>query len=234
MEFKTIEIASAEQKTAQVTLFKNVYSWMAMALVVTGLTAFFVANSETLIQAIYGNKILFYVILFSPLALVWYLSARINTLTLSTATILFIVYSVLNGLTFSFIFMVYTASSIASTFFITAGTFAAMALIGTFTKRDLSSLGSILFMALIGLIIASVVNIFWNNDILYWVVSYAGVLIFVGLTAYDAQKIKRMINEHGKEVNESTQKIALLGALSLYLDFINLFLFLLRILGGRK
>ncbi|MBP1619211.1 MAG: Bax inhibitor-1/YccA family protein [Bacteroidetes bacterium] len=234
MEFNSIEIASTEQKTAQATLFKNVYSWMAMALVVTGLTAFFVANSETLIQAIYGNKILFYVILFSPLALVWYLSARINTLTLSTATILFIVYSVLNGLTFSFIFMYYTTTSIASTFFITAGTFAAMALIGTFTKKDLSSIGSILFMALIGLIIASVVNVFWNNDLLYWIVSYAGVLIFVGLTAYDAQKIKRMINEHGTEVNESTQKIALIGALSLYLDFINLFLFMLRILGGRK
>ncbi|OJU49017.1 MAG: hypothetical protein BGN96_11275 [Bacteroidales bacterium 45-6] len=234
MDFNSIEIASAEQKTAQAALFKNVYSWMAMALVVTGLTAFFVANSETLIQTIYGNRILFYVILFSPLALVWYLSARINTLTLSTATILFIVYSVLNGLTFSFIFLVYTSSSIASTFFITAGTFAAMALIGTFTKKDLSSLGSILFMALIGLIIASVVNIFLKNEMLYWIVSYAGVLIFVGLTAYDTQKIKRMINEHGTEVNESTQKMALLGALTLYLDFINLFLFLLRILGNRK
>ena len=234
MEIKPIEITGVEQKTAQATLFKNVYTWMAMALLVTGLTAFFVANSETLIQAIYGNRIFFYVILFSPVALVWYLSARINTLSLSTATIMFIIYSVLNGLTFSFVFMVYTASSIASTFFVTAGTFAAMALIGTFTKRDLSSLGGILLMALIGLIIASVVNMFLKSEMMYWIVTYAGVLIFVGLTAYDAQKIKRLINEYGSEVNESTQKIALLGALSLYLDFINLFLFLLRILGSRK
>lgn len=234
MEFNQIELTSTEQRTAQATLFKNVYSWMAMALVVTGLTAFFVANSETLLQAIYGNRILFYIILFAPLGLVWYLSARINTLSLSKATIMFIIYSVLNGLTFSFIFIVYTSSSIASTFFVTAGTFAAMALIGTFTKRDLSSWGNIFLMALIGIIIASVVNFFLKSEMLYWIVTYAGVLIFVGLTAYDAQKIKRMINEYGNEVNESTQKMALLGALSLYLDFINLFLFLLRILGSRK
>lgn len=234
MDFNSIEITSTERKTAQATLFKNVYSWMALALIVTGLTSFFVANSETLLNVVYGNKILFYIILFAPIGLVWYLSARINTLSLSSATLLFIVYSVLNGLTFSFIFLIYTMSSISSTFFITAGTFAAMALIGTFTKRDLSKLGGILIMALIGLIIASVVNIFWNNGMMAMIISYVGVLLFVGLTAYDAQKIKRLINEHGDEVNESTQKIALLGALTLYLDFINLFLFLLRILGSRK
>ncbi len=234
MDFKTIEITSTEQKTAQATLFKNVYIWMALALTVTGLTAFFVANSETLLRAVYGNQFLFYVILLAPIGLVWYMSAKIDSLSLNTATILFIIYSVLNGLTFSFIFLVYTASSIASTFFITAGTFAAMALIGTFTKKDLSSMGRILLMALIGLIIASLVNLFMKNSTMDLIISYAGVVIFVGLTAFDAQKIKRMINEHGNEVNESTQKIALLGALTLYLDFINLFLYLLRLMGSRK
>jgi FtsH-binding integral membrane protein len=234
MEIKPIEIASIGQKTAQATLFRNVYSWMTLAMIVTGLTAFIVAGSESLLYSILGNKLLFYGLLFGELGLVWYLSSRINTLTLNNATLLFIIYSILNGVTLAFIFAVYTSSSIASTFFVTAGTFASMALVGTFTKRDLSSMGNILLMALIGIIIASVVNLFLKNEMMYWIITYIGVLVFVALTAYDAQKIKRLIQEHGHEVNESTQKIALIGALSLYLDFINLFLFLLRILGGRK
>ena len=141
---------------------------------------------------------------------------------------------VLNGLTLSFIFIAYSLGSIAVTFAVTAGTFGAMAVIGTLTKKDLTSLGNLFFMALIGLIIASLVNLFWQNSILYWIVTYAGVLIFVGLTAYDAQKIKRMYLAAGTDDSETVRKIAVLGALTLYLDFINLFLYLLRIFGGRR
>lgn len=221
-------------KSAQATLFRNVYSWMTLALVITAVTSIFVANSPNLIEFIYGGKYLFYGLLIGELALVWFLSARINTLSLTTATAGFIVYSILNGVTMSFIFLIYTHSSIAMTFFITAGTFGAMALFGTLTKKDLSSWGNILLMALIGIIIASIANFFLKSEMMYWIITYAGVLIFVGLTAYDAQKIKRLIQAHGNEINDSTQKMALMGALSLYLDFINLFLFLLRIFGGRK
>jgi len=221
-------------KTAQATLFRNVYLWMALALLITAVTSIAVANSPNLMSLIYSSKYAFYGLLLGELALVWYLSARINKLSFSTATTFFIIYSVLNGLTLSFIFLVYTSASIASTFFVTAGTFGAMALFGTVTKKDLSSWGSILLMALVGLIIASVVNLFLQNEMLYWIITYAGVLVFVGLTAYDAQKIKRLIQAHGNEINETTQKIALMGALSLYLDFINLFLYLLRLLGSRR
>jgi FtsH-binding integral membrane protein len=147
---------------------------------------------------------------------------------------MFIAYSVLNGVTFSFLFLAYSMQSIASTFFVTAGTFGTMALIGATTKRDLSKLGNIAFMALIGLIIATVVNIFLHSTMLMWITTYAGVLIFVALTAYDSQKIKKMLMMYGTEVNESTQKLALLGSLSLYLDFINLFIYLLRIFGGNR
>lgn len=221
-------------KSSKATLFRNVYIWMSLALVLTAVTALVVANSPAMAYTIITNKILFYGLLIGELALVWILSANINKLSLSTATLMFIAYSILNGATLSIIFFAFTSSSIAMTFFITAGTFGAMALYGTFTKKDLSSWGNILFMALIGLIIASIANIFFKNEILYWIVSYAGVIIFVGLTAYDTQKIKRLLEEHGNEVNETTQKIALMGALTLYLDFINLFLYLLRIFGNRR
>lgn len=221
-------------KSAQATLFRNVYLWMTLALIITAATSIFVVNSPSILAYIYGGKYLFYGLLIGELALVWFLSARINSLSLTAATTGFIIYSILNGVTMSFIFLIYTHSSIATTFFITAGTFGAMALFGTLTKKDLSSWGNILLMALIGVIIASVANIFLKSEMMYWIISYAGVLIFVGLTAYDAQKIKRLIQLHGNEVNESTQKMALMGALALYLDFINLFLFLLRIVGGRK
>lgn len=216
------------------TLFKNVYTWMALALVITAATSWVVASSPALIQLIYGQRFVFWGLLLGELALVWYLSARIGKLSFPTASVFFVIYSVMNGLTMSFIFLLYTGASIASTFLITAGTFGAMALIGTFTKKDLSSWGSILLMALIGLIIASVVNLFLKSPAFYWIITYAGIIIFVGLTAYDAQKIKRALQAHGNEINDSTQKIALMGALSLYLDFINLFLLLLRIFGGRR
>lgn len=236
MDLNSISNAQEQviNKTAQATLFRNVYIWMTLALVITAITSIAVANSPNILQLIYSNNYVFYGLLLGELALVWYLSARIQKLSFSTATTFFIIYSVLNGVTLSFIFLIYTSASIASTFFVTAGTFGAMALFGTFTKKDLSSWGNILLMALVGLIIATIVNFFLKSEMLYWIVTYAGVLVFVGLTAYDAQKIKRNIQLYGNEVNETTQKIALMGALSLYLDFINLFLYLLRILGSRK
>lgn len=231
---ETKSVSKTYEKSAQVALFRNVYLWMSMALIITGLTSLVIADSPSILSAIFKNRFIFYVLLFGELGLVWYMSARINSLSFRTATILFIFYSILNGVTLSVIFLIYTFSSIASTFFVTAATFAVMSLYGYITKKDLTTFGNLLFMALIGLIIATLVNLFWQNQILYWVVSYAGVLIFIGLTAYDTQKIKKLLLNEGTEVNEATQKIALMGALSLYLDFINLFLYLLRLLGNRK
>lgn len=207
---------------------------MTMALAITGLVAMYMAKSLTLLQMILGSSFGMWGLLIAEIGLVWYLSARIRQISFTTATVLFIIYSILNGATLSVIFLTYTASSIANTFFITAGTFAATGIYGYVTKKDLSSLGSLCIMGVIGLIIATVVNIFLASDALTMVISYIGVALFVGLTAYDTQKIKRLLLSNDMEVNEETQKIALLGALTLYLDFINLFLYLLRILGDRK
>lgn len=226
--------AQTIDKSAYRTLFRNVYIWMTLALSITGFTAFVVASSPTLVNLIFGSNISYYLLLFAPLGLVWYLSANINKISATTATIFFIIYSAMIGLTLSFIFLVYTNGSIALTFFVTAGTFGVMAFLGTVTKMDLSKLGNILFMALIGLLIASIANFFLESQMFYWIVTYLGVLIFVGLTVYDSHKIKKALQAHGYEVNETTQKIALMGALNLYLDFLNMFLFLLRILGSRK
>lgn len=222
-----------EMSAAFPVLMRKVYVWMTLALVVTGFTAFYVAHSEALLTAIVTNQILFWGLIIAELGLVIGLSAAINKLSLTVATLLFVLYSVINGATMSFIFLVYTASSITNVFFITAGTFAAMALFGYFTKADLSSLGKILMMALIGIIIATIVNIFTKSTGLAMILNYLGVLVFVGLTAYDSQKIKQMLM-HAPDAGEAAQKVALLGALSLYLDFINLFLYLLRIFGGRR
>ncbi len=214
-------------------LMRKVYIWMALALSITGLTAYGVANSPAILSMIYTNRLLFFGLLIAEVALVWIVSASINKLSLTTATLLYVLYSVLNGVTLAFIFLVYTAESITSTFFITAGTFAAMAAVGYFTKSDLSSIGKYLFMALIGLIIATIVSLFLHSSMLNMIISYVGVLIFVGLTAYDTQKIKKMLMA-ADSMDEGAQKIALMGALSLYLDFINLFLYLLRILGNNR
>ena len=214
-------------------LMRKVYTWMALALTITGFTAYYVASSPSILQAIMTNQILFFGLLIGELALVWGVSAAINRLSLTTATLLFILYSVLNGVTMSFIFLAYTMTSIASVFFITAGTFAAMSLYGYFTKADLSKMGQILFMALIGLIIATIVNLFIKSSGLTMILSYVGVLIFVGLTAWDTQKIKQML-QVAPDTGETAQKVALMGALSLYLDFINLFLYLLRIFGNSR
>ena len=214
-------------------LMRKVYIWMALALTITGVTALGVANSPGIMTAIMTNQPLFWGLLIGELALVWGVTAAINRISLTTATLLFVLYSVLNGVTMSFIFLAYTYESVASVFFITAGTFAVMALYGYFTKSDLSSWGKILFMALIGLIIATIVNLFIGSSMLSMILSYAGVLIFVGLTAYDTQKIKQMLQD-AEVADESAQKVALMGALSLYLDFINLFLYLLRIFGNSR
>ncbi|MCR5366624.1 MAG: Bax inhibitor-1/YccA family protein [Prevotella sp.] len=214
-------------------LMRKVYGWMTLALVITGLTAYGVATSPGILQAIYTNQILFWGLIIAEFALVFGVSAAINRLSLTTATLMFILYSVINGALLSYIFLAYTASSIATVFFITAGTFGTMALIGYTTKTDLSSMGKILFMALIGLIIATVVNLFIKSSGFTLILSYVGVLIFVGLTAWDSQKIKQMLLQ-APDAGEASQKLALLGALTLYLDFINLFIYLLRIFGKRE
>jgi hypothetical protein len=213
-------------------LMRKVYVWMTLALAITGICAYGVATSPSLLQMIYGNSTMIWVLLLAELGLVFYTTARIDRLSLSTATTLFIIYSALNGVTLSSIFVVYSMTSIAKVFFITAGTFAAMALYGYTTKTDLSRIGNILFMALIGLVIATVVNIFLKSAMFDLILSYVGVAIFVGLTAWDSQKIKRMLAMQ-TDMGEVAQKYALMGALTLYLDFINLFLYLLRIFGNR-
>lgn len=211
---------------------QRTFVWMALGLAITGLTAIFAADSN-FTYTLLSSSGLFYGLLIAELALVWFLSARIMKLSVPVATASFALYSVLNGLTLSPIFYLYTEASIASTFFVTAGTFGAMALFGYVTKRDLSRWGSLLYMALIGLIIASVVNWFLASATLMWITTYAGVLIFVGLTAYDTQKIKQMLWEAAGD-EELSKRVSLIGALGLYLDFINLFLYLLRILGRRR
>ena len=215
------------------TLMRSVYYWMAGALAITGLTAMLVANNPALLNFLFSSPTLVWGLLIGEIVLVLILSAAINRLSFSTATLLFILYSVINGVTLSSIFVVYTQGSIASTFFITAGMFGGLALYGSVTKKDLSGMGRFLFMTLIGLIIASIVSIFMHSEMLYWITTFVGVLVFAGLTAWDAQKIQQMALM-ADDVNESTQKMALLGALTLYLDFINLFLYLLRIFGKRN
>ena len=214
-------------------LMRKVYVWMTLALVITGLTAYGIANSPGLFYAIVSNHFLFWGLVIGEFALVLGINSAIHRLSITTATLLFILYSVVNGATLSVIFMVYALTSIANVFFITAGTFAVMAFIGYTTKKDLTSLGRMLFMGLIGIIIATVVNIFLGSSMLNMIVSYVGILVFIGLTAYDSQKIKRLLYT-ADSTDESAQKIALLGSLTLYLDFINLFLMPLRIFGGNS
>ncbi len=217
------------------SFIQSVYGWMAFGLGLTGLVAMFIANSPTLLQLIFGNQLIFFGLIIAELALVFYISARINRMEAGTATGLFLLYAGLNGVTLSFIFLVYTKASIASTFFICAGTFAACSVYGYVTKKDLTSMGGFLFMGLIGIIIASVVNIFLRSPMVYWIISYVGVGIFMGLTAYDTQKIKSMAHSQPADLEAGViRKGAIMGALSLYLDFINMFIFMLHIFGGRE
>lgn len=211
----------------------KVYSWMAAALAITGLVAMYTASSPQLWKFILGGRFVLIGLIIAELLLVGSLVGFVSRLSAVAATGIFILYSVLNGLTLSVIFLAYTTGSIASTFFITGGIFAIMSAYGWFTGNDLTKFGSLLFMLLIGLIIASVVNIFMNSTALYWITTYVGVFIFVGLIAYDTQKIKN-IGATLEEGTEEHRKSAIIGALALYLDFINLFIMLLRIFGKRR
>ena len=230
---KDILISPEQIAQTQQRFIVKVYGWMAFALAITGLVAMFTANSPEMIRVIVGNKIVFYGLMIAEVLLVISLVGMLNKMSSTTALGVFILYSILNGLTFSVIFLVFTSSSIATTFFITGGIFAIMSAYGYFTGNDLTKFGSLLLMLLIGLIIASVINIFLNSTTLYWITTYAGVFIFTGLIAYDTQKIKDMSTQV-EEGTEAHKKGAIMGALSLYLDFINLFIMLLRIFGDRR
>lgn len=212
---------------------RRVYNWMMVGLAITGFMAYFTANNDALLNLIFGSRMIFYALIFGELALVFILVGRIQKMQASTASAMFIIYSLLNGLTLSFIFLIYTKSTVYTAFFVTAGTFGVMSVYGYTTKKDLTSWGSFLIMGLFGIIIASVVNFFVASSALYWMITYAGVLIFVGLTAYDTQKIKK-IGRAGFDSAEGETKAAVIGALNLYLDFINLFLMILRIFGGGR
>ena len=214
---------------------RSVYNWMAIGLGLTGFVAYYVSNSPSLLNIIFGNMIVFWGLIIGELVLVFTLAARVAKMQASTATAMFVVYAVLNGATLSVIFLAYTKSSIASTFFVCAGTFVAASIYGWVTKKDLTSFGSFLFMGLIGIIIASVVNMFLKSSGMAMIISYIGVFIFVGLTVYDTQRLKNMALTQPADADGAVvRKGAILGALSLYLDFINLFLMLLRIMGNRN
>jgi len=231
----SVPLKQTQVQTRVNEFIRSVYNWMAIGLALTGFTAYYVANTPALVQAIFGNQILFFGLIIGELALVFIISARIQKMQASTATALFVVYSILNGATLSFVFLVYTASSITSTFFVCAATFVACSIYGWTTKRDLTSMGGFMTMGLIGIIIASVVNMFFRSSAMSMIISYIGVIVFVGLTAYDTQHLKTMALNQPDDIEAGVvRKGAILGALKLYLDFINLFLMLLRILGGGR
>lgn len=232
MENDSSTIALEKKKSAQMAVFRQVYIWMSLALFITGMTALIVSGNNDLTYSLLSNPVLFWGLIIAEFILVYVLAGRIDRMSMQTATIVFIAYSIINGVTMSLLFLMYTSESIAATFFITAGTFGVMSLYGYMTKRDLSSWRSIFFMALIGIIIASITNIFLKSETIYWIITYVGVLVFVGLTAYDTQRTKEAIMR--SEVNETAYKIALIGALNLYLDFINLFIYILRIMNRRN
>lgn len=229
----------SDRDIAQVNAFmRRVYNWMAGGLAITGLVAYWAQSSPSVINALFnpqtgGATMLFWVLMFAELGLVFGLSGMVHRMSSSTAALLFAVYSALNGLTISFIFLIYTSSSLVSTFLICAGTFAVVSVWAYTTKRDLTAWGSFLFMGLIGIVIASLVNMFLASPMLYWIISYIGIGVFVGLTAYDTQQLKLFALSGGAE-GEMGQKASIIGALKLYLDFINLFLLLLRLMGDRR
>jgi FtsH-binding integral membrane protein len=220
--------ASAEKVTA---FLRSVYGWMFAGLGITAAVALSIAASPGLQQAIFSNRFVFFGLIIAELGLVFFLSARVQKIAPATAAMLFIAYSALNGATLSFIFLAYTGTSIASTFVVTAGMFGALALYGSTTKRSLAGLGHFVGMGLIGLFLAMIVGMFWHASSLQFVISVVGVIVFTGLTAWDAQRLKAMA---AALPDGSTGSYAVVGALSLYLDFINLFLFLLRFMGGRR
>lgn len=228
--FSRPSVGNSRTESTSMTFLNQVYAWMASGLLITAVVAYVVANSMELLLFSFQYR---WILFIAQLGLVFVLAGRINTLSHSAATGMFLIYSALMGMTLSGILVIYTSESIASVFVITAGTFGAMSLYGYTTKRDLSGMGSMLFMALLGIIIASFVNFFLRSEGLMWLLTYAGVLIFVALTAYDTQKLKKMAEQFAGD-EEATKKFAIFGALTLYLDFLNLFLYLLRIFGKRR
>jgi len=220
---------SAEERVS--SFLRGVYGWMFIGLLVTAITASVVAGSPTMMQALLGNKLLFFGLIAAQLGLVFFLSARVGSLAPATAAGTFLIYSALNGITLSLILLAYTGASIANAFVVAGGMFGALALYGTTTKRSLAGWGSFFFMGLIGVVLASVVGMFWRNDTLQFVIGLVGVIVFTGLTAYDAQRLKAM----ALAVPEGQLgSFAVSGALSLYLNFVNLFLSLLRLMGNRR
>jgi FtsH-binding integral membrane protein len=211
---------------------RKVYAFMAAGLFATAVTSTVVASSETLVKAVFGNPIIFYGLMIAELGMVLAFSSLARRLSTPAAAALFFAYAIMNGVTLSFVFLCYTSASVGSTFFVTAGSFGALSAYGYATKRDLSGIGSFAMMGLVGLIIASIVNIFLHSPMIYWLTTFVGVIVFTLLTAYDTQKLKR----YGESVSdpESQTKVAMQGALILYLDFINLFLYLLRVMGRRR
>jgi FtsH-binding integral membrane protein len=214
---------------------RSVYNWMGIGLALTGFVSLYMSSSETMTRLIFGNPILFFALIVGELALVFAIGGMVHRMSAATATSLFVLYAGLNGITLSFIFLVYTRTSIVSTFFVCAATFVACSIYGWSTKRDLTSWGGFLTMGLIGIIIASLVNMFIHSSGMSVIISYIGVIVFVGLTAYDTQKLKNMALTQPAGVEGAVvRKGAILGALSLYLDFINLFLMLLRLFGQSR
>jgi len=226
-------IAIPEQQLRQQAFVSRVYGWMAGGLALTALVATYIASSPALIETVFTNRLVFFALIGVELILVFGLSAAINRISPAMALGGFLVYAALNGVTLSAIFLIYTAQSLGSTFLICSAMFGCMAVFGSVTKRDLTAVGSFMMMGLIGLIIASFVNFFLHSEAVYWITSYFGVFIFVGLTAYDAQKIKR-IGADASRSSDDVGRAAVMGALALYLDFINMFLFLLRLFGRRR
>lgn len=223
-----------QSRTGLQTYMAQVYGWMTCGLLLTAFVAWFSANTPAVMMFVFSSKITFFGLIIAQLVLVFVLSGLVHKLSAGMATTLFMLYSALTGLTLSSIFIVYTYSSIASTFVVAGGMFGAMSLYGYTTKRDLSGFGNMLFMALIGIILASLVNFWLKSEALMWVVTYIGVIVFVGLTAYDTQKLKNIGQQIDVTHQDNLRKYSILGALTLYLDFINLFLMLLRIFGNRR
>ncbi|MCW6030842.1 Bax inhibitor-1 family protein [Pantoea sp. JK] len=223
-----------QASTSLQTYMAQVYGWMTCGLLLTAFVSWFAARTPAVMELVFANRITFFGLIIAQLALVFLLSGMVQRMSGAVATALFMLYSALTGLTMASIFLVYTYSSIASTFFVTAGMFGAMSFYGYTTKRDLSRFGSLLFMALIGILLASLVNFWLKSPALMWAITYIGVVVFVGLTAYDTQRLKAIGENINVNDKENLRRASIMGALTLYLDFINLFLMLLRIFGNRR
>ncbi|SRR5258706_5369932 len=230
MSYPPTPLVGADAQLRQRSILGQVYAWMTAGLLVTSAVAAYAASAPSVLNLLYGNPFTIWLLFLAQIGLVIGLSAAIDRLTPSAAVALFIAYAALNGLTLSAIFLVYTSTSIAQAFLAAAATFLVMSLYGTTTKRDLSTVGNLLVMALIGFVIGSIVNLFWANSALYWVLTYLGIAIFIGLTAWDTQQIKQLVQQVRDDT--SARRVAIIGALTLYLDFINLFVLLLRVFGS--